>query len=320
MRTELAMSEPASATRSYLCRYCRLSSEPGGPACPNCGAPVDVREIRDDAGWVEQPPVRDMARIQLGRSRCQISGTTVPVAELDLAPDDRVYFPHHVLLWTNSPAQVAARPMPDGWDRRASVQAAMPLVMLEAAGPGRIAFAENHPGEIIAVPLEAGSSVHVAEHHFLAATASVAYHWFNPGIWLSIGTGKYPEYFHPLGQFMDRFVAAERGLLLLHARGNVMIRDLRPDERIYVVPRALVYKDLSVRMNIHMERPASPRAHWRLIPMVRLVGPGRVAIQSQYAPEEIRYYGWDNLGPDGGWRNWNADTSAWRPLVRDEEP
>ena len=53
----------------YVCPYCRLNSDPGSPTCLNCGAPVDVREARDDEGWVEQPPIRDLARIQFGRSQ-----------------------------------------------------------------------------------------------------------------------------------------------------------------------------------------------------------------------------------------------------------
>jgi len=73
-------------------------------------------------------------------------------------------------------------------------------------------------------------------------------------------------------------------------------------------------------MNIHMERPASPRAHWKLIPMIRLTGPGRVAIQSQYGFEAEAHYGWNELGPDGSWRNWNPDPSRWQPNVKEREP
>ncbi len=91
-------------------------------------------------------------------------------------------------------------------------------------------------------------------------------------------------------------------------------------ERIYVVPRALVYKDRSVHMNIHMERPASPRAHWTLISMIRLTGPGRVAIQSQYGFEGEAHWGWDLLGPDGSWRNWNPDPNRWRRGPKEREP
>ena len=72
----------------YICRYCRQPSDPGSPTCPLCGAPVDIRSVVSDSGWVEQPPIKDMTRLQFGQSHCQIAGTTVPVAEFNLAPDD----------------------------------------------------------------------------------------------------------------------------------------------------------------------------------------------------------------------------------------
>jgi uncharacterized protein (AIM24 family) len=309
------MSE--SAFSGYTCRYCRLSSDPSGPACPNCGAPVEAHVLRDDEGWVEQPPIRDMARIQAGRSQCQITGNYVPVAEMNLAPGDQVYFSHHVLLWADPSTHLDVRPMKGGWNRSL---AGMPMVMMEATGPGHIAFSEDDPGELIAVPLEKGRSVDVSMHHFLVATAAVSYTWVNTGIWWATGVKNQRVFHYPRGRYTDRFTAQERGLLLLHARGNTFIRDLGDGERIYVVPRAMVYKDTSVAMNVHMERPASPRAHWQIIPMIRLTGPGRVAIQSQYGFEAEGHWGWSELGPNGTWRNWNPDPDRYRPIEKEREP
>jgi uncharacterized protein (AIM24 family) len=301
----------------YVCPYCRLGSDASAPACPNCGAPVDVREVRDRSGWVEQPPIKDQARIQFGRSQCQISGNYVPVAEMDLAQGDSVYFSHHVLLWTEPGTQLAARQMAKGWDRR---RAGMPLVMMEASGPGRVAFSDDDPGEVIAVPLQAGRAIDVVEHHFLVATSAVTYDWIRSGVWFTLGTGSDKEWFHPLGIYLDRFTANKHGLLLLHARGNAFIRDLDDGERIYVAARALVYKDRSVQMNVHLERPSSPNHHWRLIQMVRLVGPGRIAIQSKYGFEPEEHWGWNEIGPSGTWNNWNGEPSRWRPKIADREP
>jgi len=313
------MSEPAStgASTGYTCPFCRLPSDASGTSCPNCGAPVNTRELRDDEGWVEQPPIRDLARIQVGRSTCQITGSYVPVAEMNLADGDQVYFSHHVLLWSDPGTKLAARPMAKGWDRR---RAGMPLVMMEATGPGRIAFSDDDPGELIAVPLEKGQSMDVSENHFLLATAPISYDWLNTVIWWDLRGGNEVEYFYPRGRYVDRFTAQERGLLLLHARGNTFIKDLADGERIYVVPRALVYKDPKVHLNIHMERPASPRAHWQLIPMIRLVGPGRVAIQSQYGFEHEAHWGWTRLGPDGTWSNWNPAGATMSNKIKDREP
>jgi uncharacterized protein (AIM24 family) len=302
---------------AYVCRYCRLSSDGDGPACPNCGAAVDVGELRDDEGWVEQPPIRDMARIQIGQSQCQITGNYVPVAEMNLAAGDQVYFSHHVLLWADPATDLAVRPMDKTWDRR---RAGLPLVMMQATGPGRIAFSENDPGELIAVPLEAGQSIDVSEDHFVVATAAVTYTWVDTITWWATGPVREREYHLPRGRYADRFTGEQRGLLILHSRGNTFIRDLADGERIYLAPGALVYKDRTVDINIHMERPASPRAHWLYIPMVRLTGPGRVAIQSQYGYEPEPIWGWSELGPNGTWRDWNPDNTMWHTGIKEREP
>ena len=71
--------------REFTCPYCRLKGTvTKDVSCPHCGAPVDIRARVSDSGWVEQPPVRDMARIQFGRSTCQIEGTCVPVVDMGL--------------------------------------------------------------------------------------------------------------------------------------------------------------------------------------------------------------------------------------------
>ena len=52
------------------------------------------------------PPIPDMARLQFGQSTCQIEGTYVPVADMNLAAGDAVYFTHHVLLWQDPPVKI----------------------------------------------------------------------------------------------------------------------------------------------------------------------------------------------------------------------
>ena len=45
--------------------------------------------------------------------------------------------------------------------------------MLSAKGPGRIAFSHDRAGEAMALPVEAGASIDVAEGHMLMASESV---------------------------------------------------------------------------------------------------------------------------------------------------
>ena len=67
--------------------------------CWACGAPLDIRNLVSESGWREAPRLRDMTEIHFGDSTCQVEGEIVPVAEINLAPGDSVFFEHHVLLW-----------------------------------------------------------------------------------------------------------------------------------------------------------------------------------------------------------------------------
>lgn len=278
-----------TAPPAYICRYCRQPGDPSGTSCPSCGAAVDVRGVTSDSGWHEQPAIRDMARIQFGSSTAQIEGTYVPVVDFNLQPPGSVYFSHHTLLWTEPTVTISAMPMAGGWNR---VRSGLPLVMMQAEGPGHLALSDDAPGEVVAVPLQAGQAIHVREHRFLVATDAVNYQWQQSGIWFTTGSGDDTEFHYPLGLNIDTFHAANApGLLLLHSPGNSFIRDLGPGEHICVQPTALLYKDLTVSMSLHLEYPNSNGVtFWGRFSLrqvwLRLVGPGRVAVQSVFERPE----------------------------------
>ncbi|MGH7745925.1 MAG: AIM24 family protein [Acidimicrobiales bacterium] len=278
---------------TYLCRYCRLASDGTATSCPHCGAPVDVASRVSDSGWQSQPPIKDMARIQFGQSTCQIEGTYVPGADFALRGADWIYFSHHTLLWAEPSVAVQAMPMAGGWDR---VLAGMPLVMMQAGGPGHLALSDDHPGEIVALPLAPGGSVVVREHRFLAATGNVAYRWEQSPIWFTVQRGDEEDFEYPLGRLLDRFGAeGGPGLLLLHSPGNTFVRDLGPGQTICIQPSSLLYADPSVRMALHFEYPSSGVLSWgnrysyRHV-WLRLGGPGRVAMQSVFERPESSGY------------------------------
>ncbi len=281
---------PSTESRAYRCRWCGSASDASALSCPRCGAPVDVRAATTQSGWSELPAIRDMAKIQFGQSICQIEGKYVPVADFKLAGEDGVYSAHHLLLWKDAQVQVSRMPLARAWKR---LFAGMPLVMTQAKGPGRIAFSKDAPGEMIAVPLNAGQSIDVREHVFLVATNQIAYDWFATNIWFTTRDGNSNETHYPIGMFMDRFAAeSQPGLLLLHGHGNVFVRHLEARQHISIKPTALLFKDPGVRMNLHLEYPGgtgsftgwgnwSTRYVW-----LRLHGPGRVAVQSHFEPME----------------------------------
>ena len=270
---------------TYTCRWCRMSTDaPNLISCPTCGAPVDVRDRVSESGWYELPAIPDMARLQFGRSYCQIEGTYVPVADFNLSGEDGVYFTHHMLLWKDPAITIAPMALRGGWSR---LFAGLPLLMTQAYGQGHVAFSRDAPGEMVPVPLQAGMSIDVREHIFMVATNQVRYDWFNTGVWFQTRDGDETETHYPLGMYMDRFSApGAPGLLLLHAHGNAFIRQLAPGETLLVKPTALLFKDSTVQMHLHFEHPAGTWRSWRSwgerFVWLRLTGPGRVSVHSAY--------------------------------------
>jgi uncharacterized protein (AIM24 family) len=283
------MSMPPAAG-AYTCPFCRMASEGGSGTCPHCGAPVDVRLRVSDSGWVEQPAIRDMARIRFSRSTCQISGTYVPVADMGLHDDDWVYFSHHSLLHTDVHVNLDNLPMRGGWKR---MRAGLPLIMMRAQGPGHVAFSADAPGETLAIPLRPGQAIDVVEHRFLVATGNVSYDWAKSNVWFTTGSGDDTEWHYPIGQTIDRFTSANgNGLLLLHGPGNTFVRDLAPGQRILVQPGGLIWKDPTVGMYLHIEYPRGAywfsSARWQAKSLwLTLQGPGRVAVQSVFERPEM---------------------------------
>jgi uncharacterized protein (AIM24 family) len=280
---------PDTVSRSYTCPWCTHTSDGTSLTCPGCGVSIDVRNLVTKSGWIELPGRKDMAKIQFGKSSCQIEGNYVPVAEMNLAGDDTVYFGHHVLLWMDTQVNVSGMSLKGAWSR---MLAGMPLIMTQAKGPGRIAFSRDRSGELIALPIDQGKTIDVKEHLFLVATGHVAYTWFDTGIWFSTRNGNETETHYPLGMFMDRFSSPNApGLLILHAGGNAFVRTLGDQEEILIKPTSLLFKDTSVRMQLHFEYPSNSQTSfwttWNNRHLwLRLRGPGRVAVQSAYEPME----------------------------------
>src|SRR5262249_49182076 len=140
----------------------------------------------DFSGWVEMPPMPDLARIRFGQSTCQIEGDVTPVADVNLAAGAGLYFVHHALLWRDPSVATSLLPGSGGWKR---MFCGMPVFMMQASGPGRIAFSGLAAGELFAVPLAPGQSIDVREHVLLVAEGSVRYEFFQTGIWYETGAG-----------------------------------------------------------------------------------------------------------------------------------
>jgi uncharacterized protein (AIM24 family) len=304
----------ADASTEYHCPFCRTSSSGAGATCPNCGAPVDVTRRTTASGWTELPAIPDMTRVQMGQSSAQIMGKLVPAVDVRLADGDGVYFPQYTLLWQEPSVVVGTLSLRNGWDR---MRAGLPVMMLNAAGPGTISFSHDAAGEVLAIPLQPGAAVDVREHTLVVASRGVGYDWYDTGVWFTTsGDGGATEsggmgllkmglnlagmdtddsdersdetrWHYPLGRYLDRFTAgATPGVVFVQCGGNAFIRDLAEGEQILVKPPALLFKDPSVGYQLHVEYPGAGVQLWRTwgnrYLWLRVWGPGRVGLQSSY--------------------------------------
>ena len=255
------------------CQWCESMNEKGATTCRTCGAPLDIKNLVSESGWREAPRLKDMTEFQFGQSTCQVEGDIVPVAELNLAPNDAVYFEHHVLLWKDHMTPLSTMPLQGGIKR---VLAGMPFIISVAQGPGRVAFSRDATGELVVLPLHPGMELDVREHAFLLASHHINYSFIRI-------KGLRNILFGGQGMFMDRFVTgAVPGMLILHGYGNVFERVLRPGESIMVEPGAFLYKDSSVTMDIEFQQLTSGWFGGSTMNLARMTGPGRVGIQSMY--------------------------------------
>src|SRR6476619_6507219 len=133
----------ADTIQRIQCEWCQGMNQPNSLACWACGAPLDIRNLVSESGWREAPRIKDMTEIHFGNSTCQVEGEIVPVAEMNLAPCDGVYFEHHVLLWKEERVPMGVMPLQNMTKR---VLAGMPFIITIAQGPGRIAFSRDATG------------------------------------------------------------------------------------------------------------------------------------------------------------------------------
>ena len=208
-----------------------------------------------------------------------VSGELVPVLEFELDDTGDIYFEHYVLLYKQPSVRLAAA-MPKGALRRAIGK--MPVLLARATGNGRLALSRDGAGQVVGIPVQAGSSLAVREHQFLAATGSLAYGF-------SRVRGISNLLFGGSGFFVDQF-SAERtdGTVWLHAYGNLTEVLLGPGEVLEVEPGGWCYKDASVRMSTSVLNLAAGIFASQSFTVNRFEGPGRLGIQSMtvYMPTE----------------------------------
>jgi len=202
-----------------------------------------------------------------------IDGELVPVLTVDVAPNQPVFFEHHILLWKHPTVEIRLRPMKGALKR---MIAGMQIFVTEAVGNGQVGFSRDGAGHIFAIHLGKGEEIYVREHQFLAATSSVDYSFERVR---GIGT----MLFGGTGFFIDRFLAhGADGILWLHGYGNVFEKTLTPGETLDVEPGGWLYRDASVAMTTNVQSLSTGFFGSMSFVTNRFTGPGRVGIQSMY--------------------------------------
>jgi uncharacterized protein (AIM24 family) len=253
------------------CQWCKAQNDTGQTTCGTCGAPLDARNLVSDSGWKEAPRLRDMTEFKFSNSSCQVEGELVPVAEINLAEGDWVFFEHHVLLWKDEVTPLSAMATSGGLKR---MLGGMPHIISIAHGPGRVAFSRDASGEVVVLPLHPSMEIDVREHAFLVASHSISYSFERIKGMTNV--------LHGEGMYLDRFVTSgEQGILLLHGYGNVFERTLEAGEKILVEPGGFLYKDSSVQMNTVQQNVRTGLLRHGMY-LAEMTGPGRVGIQSMY--------------------------------------
>jgi uncharacterized protein (AIM24 family) len=209
-----------------------------------------------------------------------LDGELAPVLTVDVSQRP-VFFEQHILFWKHPDIHISLKPMPGVLKR---FVAGVQMFILQASGPGCIAFSRSAVGQIVPIRLAPGQTIHVRAHQFLAATGTVDYGFEMVSGLLNRAMGE-------TGAFLDRFsVGAEEGIVWLHGHGNVFEKTLAEGESIEVQPLGWLYKDPSVRMETDNATFTSGflGSNTNFI-FNRLTGPGRVGLQSMLVHTQAEY-------------------------------
>jgi uncharacterized protein (AIM24 family) len=223
---------------------------------------------------VDQPPVLMTTKVGAGVAAgvsYNLDGGLAPVLTVDVSQHP-VFFEQHILFWKHPDIQIGLKPMSGVLKR---FIAGVQMFILQASGPGRIAFSRSAVGQIVPILLAPGQTIHVRSHQFLAAIGNVDYGF-------EMVSGIVNRAMGQTGAFLDRFTAgAEEGVVWLHGHGNVFEMTLAEGETIEVQPLGWLYKDPAVKMETDSSTFTSGflGSNTNFI-FNRFTGPGRVGLQS----------------------------------------
>ena len=164
----------------------------------------------------------------------RITGTTMPVLEFMLDPNDSVISEAGQLSWMTSSIQMTTHTQFAGGGgifgaiKRVAGGGSLFMTEYRAIGAqGEIAFATKLPGHIVPVEVGPGSEFMIHRHGFLCATPQIQ---LGVGFQQSLGAG----IFGGDGFLLQR--VSGQGTAWLELSGELVVRDLQPGETLRVHP------------------------------------------------------------------------------------
>jgi uncharacterized protein (TIGR00266 family) len=164
----------------------------------------------------------------------RIQGTTMPVLEVQLDPNESVFSESGELSWMTASIQMSTHTQAGGggglFGIIKRVAGGGSIFMTEYRAyqyPGQVAFATKIPGHIVPVELGQGTDFMVHRHGFLCATPQVN---ISVGFQQSLGAG----IFGGDGFLLQRI--GGYGTAWLELSGELIVKDLAPGEMLRVHP------------------------------------------------------------------------------------
>ena len=164
----------------------------------------------------------------------RIVGTTMPVLEFSLGPNDTIISEAGELSWMSASIQLTTHTQHAGGGgifgaiRRVAGGGSLFMTEYRAIGaPGELAFATRVPGHILSVEVAAGHEYMVHRHGFLCATSAIA---LGVGFQQSLGAGIFGG-----DGFLLQKVSGQ-GTAWLELSGEVVVKELAPGETLRVHP------------------------------------------------------------------------------------
>ncbi len=228
----------------------------------------------------------------------RITGTTMPVLEFALEPNETIISEAGELSWMGSSIQMTTHTQFGGGGglfgvlKRVAGGGSIFMTEYRAVGPaGELAFATKLPGHIVPVEVSPGHEYMIHRHGFLCATPQIQ---ISVGFQQSLGAG----IFGGDGFLLQK--ASGQGTAWLELSGELVVRDLQPGETLRVHPGHVGAFQSSVSFQI----TTVPGIKNMIfggdgIFLAALTGPGRIWLQTlpiarlahaleRYMPHEAR--------------------------------